>query len=376
MLPKHYFYIVTFDEMNWYVTVNDAAIELQISTHGVRKLIYESKLEYKKEWGLYYIKWESLQKYKENRRTRSNNPLFLNRPQIVPIQRLVPQEKGLSITELIEKIEDSFWWDMLLYMSVFGCNNSIIIPNDCMQLDDLLNLLPAKFKWNWEKKFKKILLFLSSPWWILEASVKFADIIRQYSESFEVIIPYMAKSAASLICLLSDKIYMTTISELWPIDPIIENPAKPWNFIPAKAVDDFIKYYTKEANYWSALSNALLKIFESKIDPYILWSWKSSLLYSQNEINKALKWKINESLLDRAINIFTTDNVSHNHPITYNNLKGIWLKNIEQIKDEEILNCIKTLFTAWNNYMNRNNIIKTFWSRNRNYDTINRENPK
>lgn len=362
--------------MNWYVTVNDAAVELQISTHGVRKLIYENKLEYKKEWGLYYIKWESLQKYKENRRTRSNNPLFLNRPPILPFQRIKWQENVLSIPKLIEKIEDIFWWDMLLYMSVFGCNNSIVIPNDCMQLDDLLNLLPAKFKGSWEKKFKKVLLYLSSPWWILEASVKFIDIIRQYSESFEVIVPYMAKSAASLICLSSDKLYMTTISELWPIDPIIENPSKPWNFIPAKAIDDFIKYYTNEADNWGVISNALLKIFENKIDPYILWSWKSALWYSQREIKNALKWKVANNMLDNAVNLFTTDTVSHNHPITYNNLKEIWVKNIEQIKNGDALNYVKTLFSTCNNYMNKNNIIKTFWSRNRSYDTVNGWNSK
>ena len=359
--------------MDWYVTVNEAAIELQISTHWVRKLIYENKLESRKEKWLYYIKRESIQRYKQRRRPRVMNPLFFNPISSTTIQGLDRFEKPLQIPELIEKIEECFEWDMISYMSVFGWNNSIIVPNDCMQLDDLLNFVPAKFPWNWDKKFKKILLYLSSPWWILEASIKFVDIIRQYAESFEVIVPYMAKSAASLICLSSDKIYMTTISELWPIDPIIENPSRPWNFIPARAIDDFIEYYSDEANKWGAISNALMKIFENKIDPYILWSRKNALWYSQKEIRKALKWKINDGLLENAINIFTTDNVSHNHPITYNNLKEIGIKNIEQIKNSDALNYIKMLFSACNNYMARNNIIKTAWSRNRNYDLINND---
>jgi len=75
--------------------------------------------------------------------------------------------------------------------------------------------------------------------------------------------------------------------------------------------------------------------------------------------------------LGNVVNVFTTDNVSHNHPITYNNLQKMWLKNVEQVRNWDALNYIKMLFSEYNNYMNRNNIAKTFWSRNRNYDFVN-----
>ena len=352
----------------WFINVNDAANMLNVTPHYVRRLIHSSKLEWKFEEWLYKVSLDSLQQYKESKKN-----YFINATKVRPSMRIHDDiTNNVAIKELIEKIEECFWGDLISYMSNFTRNNnSMIVPSDCMQLDDLLNLMPSKFPWNWDKKFKKILLYISSPWWILEASVKFVDIIRQYSESFEVIVPYMAKSAASFICLSSDKIYMTTISELWPIDPIIENPTMPWNFIPARAIDDFIEYYSEEANKWGSISNALSKIFENKIDPYILWSRKNALLYSQNEIKEALKWKVGDRLLGNVVNVFTTDNVSHNHPITYNNLQKMWLKNVEQVRNWDALNYIKMLFSEYNNYMNRNNIAKTFWSRNRNYDFVN-----
>ena len=360
--------------MDDYINVNEASMLLWITTHWVRKLIHEDRLNWKKEMWLYYITKESLEKYRQQRNIHrigipTKMPHTILERQNNVLQLKNNNQQRMPITEYIGKIENNLYWDMIAYVSSRTWKpGSIITPNDCMQLDDLLNLLKPKYPWNWDKKFKKLILYISSPWWILESSVKIIDIIKQYSESFEVIVPYMAKSAASLICLAADKIYMTTIAELWPIDPIIENPSRPWNTIPAKAIDDFIKYYLNETNKWWAISNALLRMFENKIDPYLLGSRKSALEYSQQEIKKAVEWKIDSSLLDNTIKTFTLDNVSHNHPITYSILKDIWLKNIVLLRDWEILNDVKWLFTTFRNYIVKNNISKTFRNRDRWFD--------
>lgn len=81
-------------------------------------------------------------------------------------------------------------------------------------IDDLLNTLTPAYKGTGGKKFKRISLFLHSPGGRLETAIKIIDIIREYANHFDVIVPFMAKSAASLICLSAEKIYLTRLSEL------------------------------------------------------------------------------------------------------------------------------------------------------------------
>jgi hypothetical protein len=58
------------------------------------------------------------------------------------------------------------------------------------------------------------------PWQIV-------NLIRQYCGRFEVLVPYTAHSAATLICLGADTIYMTKMATLTPTDPTVANPFNP-----------------------------------------------------------------------------------------------------------------------------------------------------
>lgn len=343
--------------MEDYISVNEASKISRVSPHYIRKLYNDWKIEWRIiEWH-YFIKRSSLFEFVRMRRP-STGPLHTQRID----NHLINTSQQLTLDNQINELEKIFNWDILIYMSQFWKNNSIILPDDWMKFDDFLNWMQARHPWK-EKKFKKILLYLSSPWGVLEASVKIIDIIKQYAESFEVIVPYMAKSAASLICLSADVIHMTTVSELGPIDPIIENPTKPWQMIPARAIDEFIKYYSSIADSQWTFSEILLKTFEDKIDPYLLWSRRSALLYSQKEIQSVLQWKIDKEKIQEIVNVFTVDEISHSHPITYQILQNLWLKNINQIKWDK-LNLVKLSFTSFNDYMNTNNFVKIIWNRN------------
>jgi len=73
----------------------------------------------------------------------------------------------------------------------------------------------------------KLALFLVSrggdtlvPWQIV-------NLIREYCHTFEVLAPYTAHSAATLISLGADTIYMTKMATLTPIDPTVANPFNP-----------------------------------------------------------------------------------------------------------------------------------------------------
>ena len=72
------------------------------------------------------------------------------------------------------------------------------------------------------------------------AAFKIVKVLRKFCENFNVIVPVKAKSAATLVALGSDKIFMTRIAELGPIDPMVSHPLMTRVMIPARIVQNFI----------------------------------------------------------------------------------------------------------------------------------------
>lgn len=77
------------------------------------------------------------------------------------------------------------------------------------------------------------------PWRIV-------NLIREFTKSFEVLIPYKAYSAATLTALGADKIVMHPMGELGPIDPSVANafnPRDPSNGQPMPiSVEDVLSF--------------------------------------------------------------------------------------------------------------------------------------
>src|SRR5439155_4349489 len=56
---------------------------------------------------------------------------------------------------------------------------------------------------------------------------RLVSLFREYANSFNVLIPYRAYSAASLLALGADEIVMHPFAELGPIDPTVANDFNP-----------------------------------------------------------------------------------------------------------------------------------------------------
>lgn len=57
--------------------------------------------------------------------------------------------------------------------------------------------------------------------------LRMVQLIREHCKEFNVLVPYRAHSAGTLICLAADNIYMGKMGELSPIDPTTGNPFNP-----------------------------------------------------------------------------------------------------------------------------------------------------
>ena len=80
---------------------------------------------------------------------------------------------------------------------------------------------------------------------LAEPAYKIARLFQNYSEEkFSVLIPYYAKSAATILSLGADEIVMGPASELGPIDPQIRS-SNNFPLIPALTLKEALDYITK-----------------------------------------------------------------------------------------------------------------------------------
>lgn len=118
----------------------------------------------------------------------------------------------------------------------------------------------------------KIDLFLYSTGGDTMVPWRLVSMIREYCDTFSVLIPYKAHSAATMISLGADEIVMSDLSELSPIDPSTANvfnpsdPANPASKIPI-SVEDVMAYFDLAKNKFGIKSDAeLVKIFNKFVE--------------------------------------------------------------------------------------------------------------
>ena len=116
---------------------------------------------------------------------------------------------------------------------------------------------------------KEISLFLYSTGGDTMVPWRLVSMIREYCDTFSVLVPYKAHSAATMIALGADEIVMSDLSELSPIDPSTANifnpqdPQNPQNKIPI-SVEDVMAYFDLAKNKFGIKSDEELSRIFSK----------------------------------------------------------------------------------------------------------------
>jgi hypothetical protein len=117
-----------------------------------------------------------------------------------------------------------------------------------------------------------------------------ARLCQQYCKgSFTVIVPYYAKSAATIIALGADKIFMGPTSELGPIDPqLVQTVKGRKHAIPLLALKQAIDSIKEDVKASPELA-LLYKTLIDKIDPMAYGSFEREVLSSQQYAEQLLK---------------------------------------------------------------------------------------
>lgn len=196
---------------------------------------------------------------------------------------------------------------------------------------------------------------------------KLVNLIREYANEFNVLIPFHANSAATLIALGANKIYMTKLADIGPIDPTLTGPFNPKNDqseVLGLSVEDVIGYYELAKNIMNLKSeSSILKTFEmlsNNVNPIAL----GSIYRSYNQIRilarKLLELHLDTEkdtvLINRAIENLTEKLYNHRHLIVRDEARDIFNHEIIVYPDEELEKLILNLYRVIRDDMNLGNM--------------------
>ncbi len=154
-----------------------------------------------------------------------------------------------TVTERLQKLEDHLQGDVAFF---FG---PIDVPL-LRSFRDFLERMAGVKKVGTDR----LIFFLNTPGGSAEAAEKMVEIIRQHYTEVFFVIPDVAFSAGTILCMSGNRIYMDYSSSLGPIDPQVWN-GKDW--VPALGYLDKVEALLQKAAD-QTLTNAEFLILQSQ----------------------------------------------------------------------------------------------------------------
>jgi len=186
----------------------------------------------------------------------------------------------------------------------------------------------------------KISLFLYTRGGVTLAAWSLVNLIKQFCDHFEVIIPSKAHSAGTLICLGAESIVMTKQATLGPIDPSVNTPLNPQ--IPGAPPDAKVPVSVEAIKGFLELAQGELKIEGSeqltsilnrltdKIHPLVL----GEVYRARSQIKMLARTLVSghiadENRIESIVNFLCSESGSHDYTIHRREARDVLGLNIE-----------------------------------------------
>lgn len=190
-----------------------------------------------------------------------------------------------------------------------------------------------------KSKGDKLFLILESPGGQIDSAMKIVHICKEYFKEFNVIVPSYAKSAATLICIAADNLFLGKAGELGPIDPQVRHPLEKDVYLPALSIKDAIEFIESS-------KDEIVKIgLTEKIDPYLMGAYKRVLSLASQYLEEANLVK-NSKNPKETITSLTQKYISHGYPIDMIECKTLGIK-LTNFKKQEIMDSIYDFFEEY-----------------------------
>jgi len=201
---------------------------------------------------------------------------------------------------------------------------------------------------------KKISLYLYTRGGDTAAAWNIINLLRQFCDELQVIIPHKAHSAGTLISIGANSIIMTKQATLGPIDPSINTPlnpsipvAPPQKTYPVsvEAVKGYLEFAKEELAIKDdiALSNIMIKLSDM-VHPLVLGQVYRSKAQIKMLAEKLLATQIKDAnKRQQIISFLCSDSGSHDYTINRREAKNTLGLNIEK-PDDDLYCLIKKIY--------------------------------
>lgn len=201
---------------------------------------------------------------------------------------------------------------------------------------------------------ERISLYLYTRGGDTAAAWNIVNLLRQYCDHLQVVIPHKAHSAGTLISIGANSIIMTKQATLGPIDPSVNTPlnppipnAPPQNNYPVsvEAVKGYLAFAKEELSIKDdvALSNIMIKLSEF-VHPLVLGQVYRARTQIKMLAEKLLANQITDnSKIKDIISFLCSDSGSHDYTINRREAKNSLGLNIEK-PDDEMYGIIKAIY--------------------------------
>ena len=201
---------------------------------------------------------------------------------------------------------------------------------------------------------KKISLVLYTRGGDTLAAWSIINLIYQFTDDLEIIIPSKCHSAGTLMSLGAKRIVMTKQATLGPIDPSIEHPLNP--LIPGapnaakipvsvEAVEGYIQFLKEELNFRQKISgDEISRLLTQHIHPIVIGT-----VYRTKEQIKMLASRLllnqiqDKKKTEKIISFLCSDSGSHDYTIHRREARDLLGLNIEK-PDDELYSIIKRIY--------------------------------
>jgi ATP-dependent protease ClpP protease subunit len=141
----------------------------------------------------------------------------------------------------------------------------------------------------------------------IDAASAIASLCRVRFGSFRIIVPFLAKSAATLLALAADERILTTSAQLGPVDPQVRHPEK-GVFFPAHSIKEAMERV-------EATKDPLVKAsMADKLDPFLIGAYQDAIQATKQYIEQVVEgWQVKDKA--SLISAFTDQYKSHGYPI-------------------------------------------------------------
>lgn len=207
------------------------------------------------------------------------------------------------------------------------------------------------------KNVQKIDLFLYSRGGDVSVPWKIVSMMREFCDEFNVIIPYRANSAATLLSLGADNILMSKKAELGPVDPSLSSSSDlstpPVN-VSVEDIKSYLTFLRKRAGITDQVAlSQNIAILTERMGPNILGQIErtdSHIRFVARQLLVNRSDKIEETKINSIIEILTEKIYHHGHGIARKEAKEMGLP-IEN-PPEQLEKLIWDLYLIYEKHLN------------------------